>query len=576
MPTQNIFVGTLHQYASHFLRQVGANILGLSPHYSIWDQEQGNSMIREALQADPSLPQASASQIAEILHWNGLNQANLATQAVPAEHASWYQIVDIYTAEKRRQNALDLDDLLPTAIRAMDESPDTRQTWARFRSRHLLVDEFQDITPTQFRMLHLMTGPTRSITIATDPNQSIYAWRGADPALMQQFELEHPNTSVHVLHYNHRSTQTLTQVAARLTDHESMSGLHHAYQTSIRPVGVVPTLLQFRDTPQDMDNHILSMAQQLHGQGHEWEDMAFIYRRHKTLERMVTNLSNRDIPYTVLGEIRIQKNSDASCITSLLTTLLNPMDATALAAAAATQQTSQRRRLNPQVLRQIRSISREQDLNLIQAAQVYQSTIKRNTQVHTDLQFATQAWVELDRMLDDTQVTLHQLCTRAHNLLHDTRSPTTMPIPEPQTSRLLAMTQSTKRLPDETPRKHLARFLENLSTAPNPDHRSIENDDPFAHHTGITFSTIHAAKGLQWSTVWFVDACHHIIPGQTRDKRDLPQKTLEEEQRTFYVATTRATDQLYYCAALGGQKGFEATPTQFLDALEDDITITYL
>ena len=231
--SRELFVGTVHHYASTFLRQAGANILNISPHFTIWDQDQATEILTELVRAElETIPDQdedaraevdmTQSEIGRFFQWHGLNRAVRAGENIPADKAFWYRLADLYTAEKRRQNTLDLDDLIPTAIRAMEENQQTQAIWSRMRSRHVMVDEFQDITPVQYRLLQLMTGPTRSVTIATDPNQSIYAFRGADSQIMEQFRLDHNDAGMHVLRLNHRSTKTLTDMATAITDHDSM------------------------------------------------------------------------------------------------------------------------------------------------------------------------------------------------------------------------------------------------------------------------------------------------------------------------------------------------------------------
>jgi superfamily I DNA/RNA helicase len=565
----DLFAGTLHQYASHFLRRAGAAVLGIPPHYTIWDPQQAAETIAELARASsPEDPEMGQEEIKELLHWHDLDRTRLPEDALPAPRKGWQRLAGLYTAEKRRQDTLDLGDLIPLAVRAMEIDPRLRADWNRSRSRHLLVDEFQDVTPAQYRLLQMITGPTRSIAIATDPNQSIYAWRGAEAGLLEQFQLDHQRAGTHLLRVNHRSTGALTGAAARITDHGPMRGLHHAYQSAVRPEGEPPALLNFPGPPQDMDGHVLDMAQELNRQGYAWEDMACIYRRHLTSARIITQLVHRDIPYTLLGENRTRKSGDANCIASLLSSVLNPLDRSAFSVAASTEARTRHRRLNPHVSQEIARISREQGINLIEAAGQHLSGGRHSPPVARDLRHIVNAWKQLDRILESPEVSLYNLCRRAHGLLHDARGGRGLPVPDSQTARLLTLSETTARLPGETAREHLSRFLELLSAASQPEHRSPDNDDPFAHHRGISLSTVHGAKGLQWKVVWVLDASDHLMPGPVRDSPGAAGN-LEEEQRIFYVAATRAADRLYFCSAEGSKQELDAAPSRFLDALGD-------
>ena len=428
-PIQHLFVGTLHQYASHFLRQSGAQTLGITPHYSIWDTEKATQVINEIMQGDPQTLTLTQAALEDFLHWRSYNQAVGPQETRPADSAIWLTIQNLYNEEKRRQGALDLDDLLPTAIRALEQDPQSRHLWATIRSKHLMVDELQDLTPVQFRMLKLMTGATRSITAAADPNQSIYSWRGTPKDLIERFQVEYRGAQVHVLRVNHRSTATLTHVGAALTDHASMTGLYNAHQNPIRPDGPLPTLVTTEGTQYQLDNHFLDRITQMHDEGHPWEEIACIYRRKRTLKRLLTKMTQREIPHTILGDTRNPHNGDAKCITNLMAVLLNPHDATAFALAAATTTGDQRRRLNPDTARQVRRVARDQKMDMVETAETFLQAMTPASQPHTDMKFVVTAYRELSPLLEEPDVDLHDLFRRAHSLLHDVPGTPVHPAP---------------------------------------------------------------------------------------------------------------------------------------------------
>ena len=120
----HIFVGTIHHYANFFLRRAGAAVLGISPHFTIWDQRQAVEVIAELLERNGAEGERTPpAEIAEILDWNGRNQTSTPEEAEPPRPAAWLDIIREYTREKRRQNTLDLDDLIPLAARAMGAGP---------------------------------------------------------------------------------------------------------------------------------------------------------------------------------------------------------------------------------------------------------------------------------------------------------------------------------------------------------------------------------------------------------------------------------------------------------------------
>ena len=564
----HIFIGTIHHYASFYLRRAGAASLGISPQFTIWDKQQAIEVITEMVDQEGSKGKNTPpAEISEILDWNGKNQTKTPEETDPAREAKWLDIIQEYTQEKRRQNTLDLDDLIPLAALAMERDPATRAVWNRTRSRHLLIDEFQDVTPRQHHLISLMTGPTRSITVAADPNQSIYRWRGADPRLLEQFRLDHgANLNVRMLQINHRGTRTMSNVATMLTASDKMPGLGHDYQSAIRIEGPKPTLTEFEAGPEVMDRHILDSARQLTEQGYRWEDMACIYRTHGTVNRMVTQLSSENIPHTILGETHQDRDSNARCITAILALTLNPTDRKAFTTATSLEVQNKNRQLNRELAGRIAAIAKARHTNLIVTAEAYIEKLQPGSPAHRALQYVTGAWHELNQMLDEPDTQPYDLCLRANSLLQQAQHAGPAPLQEPQTFRLLGLTQATPQMGKESPREFLSRFLELQASSLQPEHRSTENDDPLTRQQGMTLATIHAAKGKQWKIVWVADANDNNLPKLHWGHDDTDMR---EEERVFYVAATRATDQLHFCCSIHAEKGHDPEASPFLDVLGD-------
>lgn len=568
----NIFVGTLHHYASFFLRQAGAAVIGISPYYSIWDHQQAAEAIAELGREanDPEL-KFGPDEVERFLHWKGFNQARHDGQPVPPPTGSWHDMLTRYAQEKFRQHTLDLDDIIPHAVYALEANPDLRKTWAQIRTRHLLVDEFQDITPVQYRLINLMTGPEGSIAIATDPNQSIYTWRGANPRLMKQFQLDHPRNKQHLLTLNHRSTRTLTDLSSQLTRHPEVDGLVDSGLQSIRPAADRPQIIYFDGTQRQMDAFLTEQMLYCNRQEQvPWDQMALIFRRHATGNRLRAQLLQTGIPHTLLSETMANDEDDAQHLLGLLTCLVNPMDTQAFALAAGADDRRQRRRLSELHGQNILELAHRLGQDLPAAARQYQATQSRNSPVYRSLDYAVNALQALREYLQDPDATVPGLCRQAHARLHQFRRPGELPPPpNPALARLFITADTSRRLPDENREQHLARFLETARSALQPEHRALENADPLDQDKGVALATVHAAKGLQWPWVWVVDAADHIMPGPVDPNSPNLQSRLEEEQRLFYVAATRATDHLaFYCAA-NSFKNEPAYPSRFLEPIED-------
>ena len=130
---------------------------------------------------------------------------------------------------------LDFTDLLTMTRRALQASSRLRNMYAETRTRHLIIDEFQDFTPINYELLLLMRGPTHSVTIAVDPNQSIYSWRGASPELVERFRYDFPGAQECGLSMNHRTASSVMRTWREMATNPDMTGLVDDYQRALRP-----------------------------------------------------------------------------------------------------------------------------------------------------------------------------------------------------------------------------------------------------------------------------------------------------------------------------------------------------
>ena len=567
---RNVFIGTLHSYASAFLRQAGAAALGRSPHYTIWDHTQSLETLFDLLSSEDNPLQTSKNELTDILHWHSLNRNRPRENPLPARESRWRQIIAVYETEKAAQNTLDFDDLNTLAVQALEANRQIRNAWSRIRIRHLLVDEFQDVTPGQYRLIKLMTGPTANLCVASDPNQHIYSWRGADGSLLEQFLMDYPAASQHILTVNHRATGHIASLASDLNNSPQMPGLTPDYQRSIRPVGPQAQILRHRGPPPELDSLMLDLVAHLREQEDQaWEDMAFLYRRHRTHSRLVTQMAARDIPYTIQGAGKDEQDPDTVAVFAMLSLLVNPNDMRAFRSAANPEQKTGGRGFNPMAARDIVKISRARQTDLVTAATAALDAVNPATRVYHNLQYLTQAYGDLAAMLDEPDYTVTDICRAAHRRLYEFRRGRAAPFPNPQLSRLFTLSETLSETDGAGGlRPALGRFLERVTAAHHPDFRDFDNDDPYAHQKGITLSTIHAAKGQQWRTVFVTDCTDDVMPGKV-DPED--HHRLAEEQRLFYVAATRATDRLYFAAPDNSDRGENKAPCRFLDALPDTV-----
>ena len=569
---RKVFLCTYHHMASTLLRTTGAAAhLGISPHYTIWDIEQSIEVIQSLIDNEPDQLTLSNLEVRDIIAWDGLNKARWRMgDHISPKQEYWFQIIKEYNEEKKRQNTLDLNDLIHLAVEALESAAHIRTVWRTIRTRHLLADDFHDLSPIQYRLLQLITGTERSLTIAVDPNQSVYGWRGADPRLITKFKMDFTTASTYLLRNNHRNTLNLHNAMQTILEDEDMTGLTPANQLPVRQTpGPLPKGITYHGSQQDMNSHMLDLIEADVRDGRcQWSDIAILFRRRNLGSNFITQLVSRNIPYTIVGDNDGPDKGTTRRTIALLSLALNPWDTATFAAAATIESDDTKRGLNPSTTAALAKISRDENINLIRAAERYLPTLNKGVKTQKNLEYVLQAHSYLTTLLADTELTLPDLCVQTEKLSHGARSERfTSPPNEIHTSKLITMSRNSQHLPGETLRQHLARFLENIKNSTYPELQSSENIDPYAHNSGLTISSIHAAKGKQWKSVWLINTTDAVMPGNVDNLPTLDR--LHEEQRLFYVGSSRATDFLTYIHSTDDSHGNHTPRSRFLQSLDN-------
>ena len=554
---KQIRFGTIQQIALEVLRKDGAEVLGLSPTFRVWGRQRAADTIRVLgfrLQ-NPSEPifrkmgdgdyHTTENAINNILMWHGLNKARGPEHAVSAPDI-WTRIMGAYSEEKHKSRALDLDDLIPMVIRAMETDPQIRAAWQRSRSLHLLVDDYQDITPTKHHFLTLITGPSGSITVAADTNQHIELLRGADCGLLHRFLKDWPQVDIHRLRLNHRQTRTLVQATNSLVDQEHRTGLTLDFQTAARPEdGQRPRLVDCSDHSEAKGARILEWARELLQLGFAWEDMAVICRDPLDVDRMRRELGG--VPHTVLGAPGREPDSDTRRVINLMAWALDPLDSEAFSIAAFPESDLEDMMVNRKVTKAIFRAAQSGGMDAVEAAELKVPQFPRHGSIRRYLINLVNARRGLDRMLDDPEVSLHDLCQRAATLVRGGPGEGADPESETDIAALLRLSHALGTIDPDTPRRRLASFLDLLNSDVVPNLRWLENRRQPARPRGIILSTVHASKGMGWKVVFLIDAHGKQLP----DNLGFGQQELrDEEDRILFVGFTRASDRLYYLGSL--------------------------
>ena len=558
-------ISSIHGLCSQFLRQISSTRLGTQPNFSLWNRSQAHEALSDIIEQANGGRLPPNAPVRNILSWytkyRNLDQPNNH----PPHDASWWEYIEQYTREKRIQNAMDFEDLIAMTIRVLEENPTVRDNWRRQRTRHLLVDEFQDTTPMAYHLFSLLEGPSGSMTIATDPNQAIYEWRGADPNVVFRFIEDHPQAQIHTLELNHRATSNLIEATIAVHSHPMMSGLSPDHQAGIRGPGPEIQYITARSTANTLYDAIAGEIKRLSTQeGIPYSEIGTVYRQHFTRGGLLQALDNAAIPNVILGITNEHRDPDVRSVIAMLTLVANPNNATALAAAADPNIFKQHRRLNPRVATAIRDLANRNNLDLIQAAQALARRMDDNQHARQQLEYVVDMSAYLRDKVDLEQLSPQELVDVAFNRMCQAITGFDSTTPTPAITKLMITAERYHHPVQADARGRLNGFLEYIAQAGDPDLADQDSADPLAHQQGVMVGTIHAAKGLQFNTVFLVDVIDSLIPGPQHESNPLSSA---EEQRLFYTAITRATDRLYICWAQHDKHDNPTEASRFLETL---------
>lgn len=206
------------------------------------------------------------------------------------------ELFDRYEQQKRARRMVDFDDLLRLCTRDLTDDPEFAST-QRWRFRHLFVDEFQDVNPLQARLLDCWLGDRRDLCVVGDPNQAIYAWNGADPALLRELPRRYPGTEVVRLTVNYRSTPQILEVANAMLGRDERKARLRATRTD----GPVPEVVAASSDRAEA-TAIARAVRDRHRPGARWADQAVLVRTHAQTALIEEALHAAQIPFRVRGK----------------------------------------------------------------------------------------------------------------------------------------------------------------------------------------------------------------------------------------------------------------------------------
>jgi DNA helicase-2/ATP-dependent DNA helicase PcrA len=535
---RRVWGGTFHRIANLVLRRHGASI-GYESNYTILDSEDARDFLAVCVDEAGIDTKARRFPKAEVLQ-DIISFANNTDRPIPEVVARRYphfepltaqiaRVDTIYMERKRERNVMDYDDLLLNWKRLLMEKPDIASLYAD-QFQHILVDEYQDTNKLQAEIIDLLAVKHRNVMVVGDDAQSIFAWRGAEFTNIYEFPQRYPEARVYRLETNYRSTPEILSLA-----NVSIASNRKQFPKVLRAArpskGLSPALVPCRDADQQAA-FIASRILELRDEGIALEEIAVLYRSHYHSLELQLELTRRGIPYRVRSGVRFFEQAHIKDVVAYLRVITNPRDELAWKRIL---------RLIPQVGTATANRIWEQlayapdPLALVRRAD-FQAAPRRGL-----------GWAEFLALLESlVGDEIRQSPARQIELIlargYESHLASTYENAEARLEDLRQLAHYSARY--SSTEEFLAE-LALLSTERYGAPQAVTGEDVVMggdEDELLTLTSVHQAKGLEWRAVFIIWAADGKFPSP-RSLRD--EEGEEEERRLWYVALTRAGDQLY-------------------------------
>jgi len=555
--------GTFHSIGHRVLRR-HAEELGFNRSFTIQDREDAKGLVNACIaeaEIDVKATRFPKPDVVGDIGSLAINKQQTVREVIE-ERYPWFeplapQIEDVlarYTARKQAQGLMDFDDLLVLWLKLLKEHEDVRELYQK-RFQFVLVDEYQDTNQLQAELIDLLAERYKNVMVVGDDSQSIYSWRGANYENIIEFPQRYPNAQVYKIETNYRSTPEILQLAnAAIAANTRQFAKELA---ASRGPGEKP-VLAVCSAADEQAAFVAQRALELREEGIELNDMAVLYRSHFHALEMQLELTRRNIPFSITSGIRFFEQAHIKDVTSYLKWLANPRDEQAFKRLVL---------MLPGVGGKTAMKLWDQFLTAHMDATPMAETLQRCAAVPKKAkvpwaQFsATVSQLESDPVDGDAGKMIELIVEAGYDAYVEAN-----------------YDKAPQRLDDIEQLGVFARqyetletFLAELALLTNVE---AEQDRAEEDDEKIRLSTIHQAKGLEFKVVFVVMLCDGMFPSN-RSLDSLDGE--EEERRLFYVAITRAQDELYLSypmirtVAGGGSDDMIQQPSRFLNELPGDL-----
>ena len=556
---QDIWAATFHAACARILRRDGARI-GFSSHFTIYDTDDSKKAMKEcqrALNIDDRL----------ISHKLALHEISNAKdclitpeeyeQSAGADFAK-QKIAQLYRAYQdslKKADAMDFDDIIVNTVYLLEQNPDLLEYY-QHRFKYIMVDEYQDTNHAQYRLVSLLAAAHQNLCVVGDDDQSIYKFRGATIENILSFESQFKNAVVVRLEQNYRSTQNILDAANAVIAHNTQRKgknlwTDHGGGEKI----VVSTSYDEQTEARFIADTVLNGV----AKGGHFNDYAVLYRMNAQSNSVENAFVRLGVPYAIFGGLKFYDRKEIRDALAYLTVLNNPADDIRL------------RRIINEPKRGIGDTTVERAADIANQLGVSLFDVIKSASDYPALSRAAGKLTEFAAMMEDCmakgeECSLREMfdyCMKVSGYVDSlSLDPATY---ADRLANIKELSGNLERYAEENDEATLSGFLEEVALMTDIDNLNEQTDR-------VVMMTMHAAKGLEFNTVFLIGMEEGVFPGM---QAVYNPSEIEEERRLAYVGITRAKQQLFLTKArsrsLYGSTTFNR-PSRFLEEIPDELT----
>jgi DNA helicase-2/ATP-dependent DNA helicase PcrA len=530
-----IWGGTFHSIGNRMLRRHGS-ALGYSSGFTIMDREDQKDLIATVVASSGIDPKEMRFPKADVLAdiFSFVVNTERPIEELLAEKFPYFlplleQIKDVqarYERKKKATNSLDFDDLLEKTLRMLLEHEHIARVYRR-QFQFILVDEYQDTNKIQADFIDILAREHQNVMVVGDDAQSIYSWRGANFQNILEFPKRYPKAQVFRIELNYRSVPEILEVA-----NSAIAANVKQFKKNLSATrdskAMKPAVVALNDGSEQAQ-FVAQRVLELRDEGVELNEIAVLYRAHYHAVELQLEFSRRGIPYQITSGIRFFEQAHIKDVASFIRFVANPRDEVAF----------------KRMVRLLPGIGGKIAENLWNG---WEKSLNANDDVVSwsdrllKLSVSTRSkkmWEQLAQTLDEIAPNgkpnpPSAMIVSVVEAIYDDYAKANFTNYELRREDLNQLASFARQF------TNAQEFLSQLALISNVDAESAPN--AAADNEAVNLSSVHQAKGLEFHTVFVIWLTDGMFPSsRSLETRD----AIEEERRLFYVAITRARDELY-------------------------------